>query len=69
MNRILTTIQSNIQCNIPSIFIGNIFKKIIFYLFYDEEGNIKEPINKKHFEICQGFCLYNMKQKDMSQIL
>ena len=64
LNRILTTIQSNIQCNIPSIFIGNIFKKIIFYLFYDEKGNIKEPINKKHFEICQGFCLYNMKQKD-----
>ena len=63
INRILTTIQSNIQCNISSIYIGEIFKKIIFYLFFDEEENIKEPINKKHFEICQGFCLYNMKLK------
>ena len=63
INRILTTIQSNILCNISSIYIGEIFKKIIFYLFFDEEENIKEPINKKHFEICQGFCLYNMKLK------
>ena len=61
LNRILTTIQSNIQCNISPIYIGDIYKKIIFYLFFDEEGNIKEPINKKHFEIFQGFCLYNMK--------
>jgi len=63
LNRILTTIQSNIQCNISSIYLGEIYKKIIFYLFFDEKGNIKEPINKKHFEIFQGFCLYNMKLK------
>ena len=61
LNRILTTIQSNIQSNVPPIFIGEIFKKIIFYLFFDEDEQIKEPINKKNFEICQGFCLYNMK--------
>jgi len=61
LNRILTTIQSNIQSNVPPIFIGEIFKKIIFYLFFNEEKQIKEPINKKNFEICQGFCLYNMK--------
>ena len=65
INRILTTIQSNIQSNISPIYIGEIFKKIIFYLFFDEEENIKEPINKKHFEICQGFCLYNMKLKNI----
>ena len=65
INRILTTIQSNIQSNISPIYIGEIFKKIIFYLFFDEDENIKEPINKKHFEICQGFCLYNMKLKSM----
>ena len=61
LNRILTTIQSNIQSNVPPVFIGEIFKKIIFYLFFDEDKQIKEPINKKNFEICQGFCLYNMK--------
>ena len=61
LNRILTTIQSNIQSSVPPIFIGEIFKKIIFYLFFNEEKQIKEPINKKNFEICQGFCLYNMK--------
>ena len=63
LNRILTTIQSNIQCNIPPIYIGEIFKKIIFYLFFNEEGIQMEPINKTHFEIFQGFCLYNIKLK------
>ena len=61
LNRILTTIQSNIQSSQSPVFIGEIFKKIIFYLFFNEEEQIKEPINKKNFEICQGFCLYNMK--------
>ena len=64
LNRILTTIQSNIQCNIPPVYIGEIFKKIVFYLFFNEEKKIREPINKKNFEICQGFCLYNMKIKN-----
>lgn len=64
LNRILTTIQSNIQSNIPPIYIGEIFKKIVFYLFFNEEKQIREPINKKNFEICQGFCLYNMKIKN-----
>ena len=64
LNRILTTIQSNIQCNISPIYIGEIFKKILFYLFFNEEKQIKQPINKKNFEICQGFCFYNMKIKN-----
>ena len=61
LSRLLTTIQSNIVSEITPIYIGEIFKKIIFYLFNDEEGQIKHPINKDLFEICQGFCFYNMK--------
>ena len=61
LSRILTTIQSNILSEIPPIYIGEIFKKILFYLFNDEEGQNKSPINKELFEICQGFCFYNMK--------
>ena len=61
LNRILTTIQSNIQSKIPPDYIGEIFKKIIFYLFFTEDGKMQESINKKNFEICQGFCFYNMK--------
>ncbi len=64
LSRILTTIQSNILSEIPPIYIGEIFKKIIFYLFNDEEGQNKDPINKDLFEICQGFCFYNMKLND-----
>ena len=64
LTRILTTIQSNILWGIPPIYIGEIFKKIIFYLFNDEEGQNRLPINKDVFEICQGFCFYNMKFKD-----
>jgi len=64
LSRILTTIQSNMQSGIPSIYIGEIFKKIIFYLFNDEEGKNRNPINKDLFEICQGFCFYNMKLVD-----
>ena len=64
LTRILTTIQSNIVSDIPPLYIGEIFKKIIFYLFNDEEGQNRLPINKELFEICQGFCFYNMKLKD-----
>lgn len=64
LSRILTTIQSNILSEIPPIYIGEIFKKIIFFLFNDEEGQNKNPINKELFEICQGFCFYNMKLND-----
>ena len=59
LNRILTTIQSNIMCNISPIYIGEIFKKIIFSIFNNDDCKI----NKELFEICQGFCLYNMKLK------
>ena len=64
LTRILTTIQSNILSDIPPLYIGEIFKKIIFYLFNDEEGQNRLPINKELFETCQGFCFYNMKLKD-----
>ena len=40
LNRILTTIQSNIQSKIPPDYIGEIFKKIIFYLFFTEDGKM-----------------------------
>ena len=61
ISRILTTIQSNIQSEIPPIYIGEIFKKILFYLFDDKEVQNRIPINKDLFEMCQGFCFYNMK--------
>ena len=61
LSRILTTIQSNIQSEIPPIYIGEIFKKILFYLFDDKEVQNRIPINKDLFEMCQGFCFYNMK--------
>ena len=64
LTRILTTIQSNILSDIPPLYIGENFKKIIFYLFNDEEGQNRLPVNKEIFETCQGFCFYNMKLKD-----
>ena len=66
LSRLLTTIQSNIVSEIPPIYIGEIFKKIIFYLFNDEEGQNKNPINRDLFEICQGFCFYNMNHNIIS---
>ena len=69
LSRILTSIQSNIVSDIPAIYIGEIFKKIIFYLFNDEEGQNREPINRDLFEICQGFCFYNMKLKEKNNQL
>ena len=62
LSRILTSIQSNILSEISPIFIGEIYKKIIFYIFNDDYKPNKEPINKDLFDICQGFCLFNMKQ-------
>ena len=62
LSRILTSIQSNILSEVPPIFIGEIFKRIIFHIFNDEEELNRVTINKDLFEICQGFCLYNMKQ-------
>ena len=64
LSRILTTIQSNILSGIPEIYIGEIFKEIIYYLFNDEEKKVRNPINKELFEICQGFCFYNIKLKE-----
>jgi len=63
LSRILTSIQSNILSEISPIYIGEIFKKIIFYIFSSNKEINKKPINKDLFEICQGFCLFNMKQK------
>jgi len=66
LSRILTCIQSNIVSDIPPTYIGKIFKKIIFYLFNDEDGQNKDPINRDVFEKCQGFCFYNMKLKGIN---
>ena len=62
LSRILTSIQSNILSEISPIFIGDIFKRIIFYIFNEDRKTSKETISKELFEICQGFCLFNMKQ-------
>ena len=64
LSRILTSIQSNILSGIPEIYIGEIFKEIIYYLFNDEERKVRNNINKDLFEICQGFCFYNIKLKE-----
>ena len=37
LSHILTTIQSNILPGIPEIYVGEIFKEIIYYFFNDEE--------------------------------
>ena len=62
LSRILTSIQSNILSEVSPIFIGEIFKRIIFYIFNNKEELNRVPVNKELFEICQGFCLFNMKQ-------
>lgn len=66
LSRILTSIQSNILSEISPLYIGEIFKTIILYIF-NEDDNLndnsnREIIYKDLFEICQGFCLYNMRQ-------
>ena len=62
LSRILTSIQSNILSEISPLYIGEIFRKIILNIFNDDIEIGREPINKDLFEICQGFCLYNMRQ-------
>ena len=61
LSRILTVIQNNLLLNIQPIIISEIFKKIIFILFKNENEYKKI---KKYYEICQGFCIYNMKQNE-----
>ena len=62
LSRILTSIQSNILSEISPLYIGEIFKKIILYIFDEDWDSNREIIYKDLFEICQGFCLYNMSQ-------
>ena len=62
LSRILTSIQSNILSEVSPLFIGEIYKKIILNVFNEDEELTRESIDKDLFEICQGFCLYNMKQ-------
>ena len=62
LSRILTSIQSNILSEISPIYIGEIFGKIILHIFNEDIESNRESINKELFEICQGFCLYNMRQ-------
>jgi predicted transcriptional regulator YdeE len=44
-------------------YVSKIFKGIIQLLF-NFNDNIDESQNKINYEICQGFCIYNMKQND-----
>ena len=62
LSRILTSIQSNILSEISPIYIGEIYKRIIIIIFNEDEEANREIVYKELFEICQGFCLYNMKQ-------
>ena len=66
LNLILTTIQSNILSEISPIFIGEIYKRIIIHIFNKDEESYRESITQNIFEICQGFCLYNMKQNQFN---
>ena len=69
LSRILTSIQSNILSEISPLYIGEIFKKIILYIFNEDQELNRETINKELFEICQGFCLYNMRQNQYNNQL
>ena len=62
LSRILTSIQSNILSEISPLYVGEIFKRIILSIFNEDNELNRETINKELFEICQGFCLYNMRQ-------
>ena len=64
ISRILTTIQSNIHSKINPEYISKIFKDILQFLFNIDDNNIEPSVNKQNYEICQGFCIYNMKQND-----
>ena len=61
LSRILTVIQNNLLLNIQPKIIGDIFGKIIIIIFKNEYEYKKI---KKNYEICQGFCFYNMKQNE-----
>ena len=65
LSRVLTTIQNNINSNINPIFISEIFLKILNNIF---QNNLENYVNKNH-EICQGFCIYNMKQNGIQNQL
>ena len=65
LSRVLTTIQSNINSNINPNFISEIFSKILKSIFPDN----LESFENKSYEICQGFCIYNMKQIDINNQL
>lgn len=66
LSHILTIIQNNILSEISPIFIGDIYKQIIIHIFNEAEVINKDFVNKDIFEIYQGFCLYNMKQKQFN---
>ena len=61
LSRILTVMQNNLTLNIQPKIISSIFRKIISIIFTSE---IKYKKIKKYYEICQGFCFYNMKQNE-----
>ena len=61
LSRILTVIQNNLSLNIQPKIISDIFGKIIIIIFKNEYEYKKI---KKNYEICQGFCFYNMKQNE-----
>ena len=69
LSHILTIIQNNILSEISPIFIGEIYKQIIIHIFNEADVVNREFINKDIFEIYQGFCLYNMKQKQFNHQL
>ena len=61
LSRILTVIQNNLSLNIQPKIISEIFGKIVIIIFKNE-NELKKKI--KNYEICQGFCFYNMKQNE-----
>ena len=61
LSRILTVIQNNLSLNIQPKIISSIFRKIILIILNNENEYKKI---KKYYEICQGFCFYNMKQNE-----
>ena len=62
ISRILTVIQNNLLLNIQPKIISNTFGKIISIIFGNEYEINKTK--KEYYEICQGFCFYNMKQNE-----
>ena len=62
ISRILTVIQNNLLLNIQPKIISNTFGKIISIIFGNEYEVNKTK--KEYYEICQGFCFYNMKQNE-----